>query len=84
MGLYSGLHFLMTYDEIDEKYSECSQQLYDNFEKWNSEGSGINLERVESINLKIGKTRIIQGSSYIPSPKQFKKCLINIKNYDDW
>lgn len=84
MGLYSGIHHLMSYNDVEEKYSECSQQLLDNFEKWNAQGSGINLEKVESLSLKIGKTRIIQGSSYIPTPKAIQtRSLVNVQNKDN-
>ena len=82
MGLYSGMHFLMTYEDAETRFSECAQQLYNNFEKWNTDGSGINFEKVETITLKVGKTRIIQPSSYIPSPKVFLRSLINVRNED--
>ena len=63
MGLFSGIHLLMTYSNGEEKYSDASQQLIENFDKWNSEGSGIYLEKVESITLKIAK--YIKSKSYI-------------------
>ena len=83
MGLYSGMHFLMNYGQAEFEFEQCAQNLYNNFEKWNSEGSGINLEKVESITLKVGKTRILKAASYIPTPKAFPRSLINVKNFDD-
>ena len=84
MGLFSGTHLLLTYSNGEEKYSEASQQLIENFDKWNSEGSGIFLEKVESITLKIAKTRLIQGSSYIPTPKVLNtRVIVNVRNRDN-
>ena len=80
LGLQSGTHYLMTSDEAEEKLSECFQTLWDNFDKWNELGSGINLEKVDSITLKVAKTRIIQGSSYIPTPKLFPRSILNVRN----
>ena len=82
-GLQSGTHYLMTSDEAEEKFSACSQLLWDSFDKWNEAGSGINLEKVASITLKIAKTRIIQGSSYIPTPKLFPRSIVNVRNIDN-
>ena len=83
IGLHSGTHYLATSDEAEERFSDCSQILWENFEKWNTLGSGINLEKVESITLKIAKTRIMQGSSYIPTPKLFPRSILNIRNNDN-
>ena len=82
-GLQSGTHYLMTSYEAEEKFSECSQLLWDSFDKWNEAGSGISLEKVASITLKIAKTRIIQGSSYIPTPKLFPRSIVNVQNIDN-
>ena len=83
IGLHSGTHYLATSDEAEERFSDCSQILWENFEKWNTLGSGLSLEKVESITLKIAKTRIMQGSSYIPTPKLFPKSILNIRNNDN-
>ena len=83
IGLHSGTHYLATSDEAEQRFSDCSQILWENFEKWNTLGSGINLEKVESITLKIAKTRIMQGSSYIPTPKLFPRSILNIRNNDN-
>ena len=81
--MHGGTHHLVTSDEAEDRFSDCSQILWENFEKWNTLGSGINLEKVESITLKIAKTRIMQGSSYIPTPKLFPRSILNVKNNDN-
>ena len=44
-GVHSGTHYIATSDEAEERFSDCSQILWENFEKWNTLGSGINLEK---------------------------------------
>ena len=63
----------------------CSEQLLENFSKFQRMGSGWRLHTIERLEIYITKFDPIAGKSYTPFPKKItsKKAAINMENNDD-
>ena len=70
---------------IDDFVNNFIQDLQENIESFNKNGSGWVFIKFKQICIQLSKKNIVKGGSYIPTPKDIenKKCCVNIKNEDD-
>ena len=71
--------------DVDGAIRQMLQDAKDRIEKQELRGSGWRFANVERVELTVSKYRPLQGSSYIPTPKDLAKkvCLINVQNDDE-
>ena len=64
---------------------QVTEQIIAQFENFNREGSGWQLDSVESATIHVVSYRPLAGSSFpeLPTFIKNKKCCVNVKNYDD-
>ena len=82
---YGGPRLILRADDFDEAYDESVKQIWGDFDRWLSNGSGWILERVENLYLNSAAYDPIYGRSYIPTPKGIaaKKAVVNVQNKDN-
>jgi hypothetical protein len=71
-------------DELESQIATAFQEIYKAQEEFQREGSGWNLDTIESVEINVGEYVPLMGSSYIPLPKHLinKKAIINVRNDD--
>ena len=72
--------------DIEHELNVSRQEILNVIDTWVSEGSGWNIDRIDSHHINITTYTPLHGSSYIELPTKLrnpKKGLINIKNKDD-
>ena len=65
--------------------NDAFNNIYDLLDKWQGEGSGWVINRIDDIHININKYEPLSGSSYLPLPKELNRSskeLMNIKNKD--
>jgi hypothetical protein len=77
--------FIYQEEEIEQTVHQMLQDAKVRIERQELRGSGLRFINIERVELAVSKYRPLQGSSYLPIPKELanKKCLINVQNDDD-
>ena len=73
-------------DDIEPELNMSRQEILNVIDKWASEGSGWDIDQIDSHYLNVTLYKPLNGSSYIELPTELrnsKKRLINMKNKDE-
>ena len=73
-------------DDIEPELNMSRQEILNVIDKWVSEGSGWDIDRIDSHYLNVTLYKPLNGSSYIELPTELRnprKGLISIKNQDN-
>ena len=70
---------------IEQKYQEFMGRIKGEIEHWSLEGSGWEVERVETAYVNVARYQPLRGGTYLPLPANLakKKAIINVKNRDN-
>ena len=70
---------------IEQKYEEFVERIRGEIENWSLEGSGWEVERIETAYVNVAKYQPLRGGTYLPLPANLakKKAIINVKNRDN-
>ena len=81
----SGNRRLIHMEDFDEEYRNLMDKLNEELESFTGEGSGWQLEEIESVFLQISRYKPIRGGTHIPTPKflKGKQAIVNIENFHD-
>ena len=66
---YGGARTVLREDQFDDQYSESTKKIWNDFDKWISNGSGWRMKYVERIYLNTAAYEPIRGQSYIKTPE---------------
>ena len=71
--------------EFDEEYDEAMDKINEELENYTGEGSGWQLEDIESVFLQISRYKPIRGGTHIPTPEflKGKYAIVNMQNFHD-
>ena len=71
--------------EYDFLYDEMTDRVLENFAKYQRNGSGWRLKRIEHLDVRVLENKPLKGASYIPLPEKLKnkRAIINMKNDDN-
>ena len=66
---------------IEQKYEEFIERIRGEIENWSLEGSGWEVERIETAYVNVAKYQPLRGGTYLPLPANLakKKTIINVK-----
>ena len=84
IGMSSKNQEIMNKYQIRDAIKSCLNYIKDKIDAWDNNEAYWHLKSVLFIDFKLREYKPINGSSYIPTPKDIstKKCVINIKNED--
>ena len=70
---------------IEQKYQEFMGRIKGEIENWSLEGSGWEVERIETAYVNVAKYQPLRGGTYLPLPANLakKKAIINVKKRDN-
>ena len=69
---------------IEQKYEEFMERIRGEIENWSLEGSGWEVERIETAYLNVARYQPLRRGTYLPLPANLaKKAIINVKNRDN-
>lgn len=85
-GFYTNTTTLLLGDDLDEKLLTCLDKVTNSIESFSRRGSGYIFEKITDVCLHVTQYKPISGTSFLPLPKELKlkKCLLNIKNMDEY
>ena len=79
-------HVFNTHNEelIEQKYDEFIERIKGEIENWSVQGSGWEVERIETAYVIVARYQPLRGGTYLPLPANLakKKAIINAKNRD--
>ena len=90
MVMYSEPHFVSKVEinfqgtDLEDLYTKMLDKILESLATFERSGSGWKFDKVEELHIHTVKYEPLQGSSYIPLPKNLadKKAIINMKNKD--
>ena len=70
---------------IEQKYQEFMGRIKGEIENWSLEGSGWEVESIETAYVNVARYQPLRGGTYLPLPANLakKKAIINVKNRDN-
>ena len=70
---------------IEQKYQEFMRRIKGEIENWSLEGSGWEVESIETAYVNVARYQPLRGGTYLPLPANLakKKAIINVKNRDN-
>ena len=70
---------------IEQKYEEFMERIRGEIENWSLDGSGWEIERIETAYVNVARHQPLRGGTYLPLPANLakKKAIINVKNRDN-
>ena len=70
---------------IKQMYEEFMGRIKGEIENWSLQGSGWEVERIETAYVNVAKYQPLRGGTYLPLPADLakKKAIINVKNKDN-
>merc|ERR1712002_209098 len=76
---------LLRNEDFEDVYNSATAKIWDTFDKFQKQGSGWILKRIEKIILNTYRYQPLTGSSYIPTPPTIvnKHAVINVQNKED-
>ena len=76
---------LLRNEDFEDIYNSATAKIWDTFDKFQKQGSGWILKRIEKIILNTYRYQPLTGSSYIPTPPSIlnKNAVINVQNKED-
>ena len=84
--LFRSRNFIVTKgSEVDDVLAEMMREIYERSQEFEAEGSGWNLESVNYMELFSAVYKPLEGSSYIPTPKEIinTRSVLNVQNKDE-
>ena len=70
---------------IEQKYEEFMERIRGEIENWSLDGSGWEVERIETAYVNVARYQPLRRGTYLPLPANLakKKAIINVKNRDN-
>ena len=68
-------HVFNTHDEelIEQKYDEFIERIKGEIENWSVQGSGWEVERIETAYVNVARFQPLRGGTYLPLPANLAK-----------
>ena len=72
-------------EQIEQKYEEFMERIREEIENWSLEGSGWEIDRIETAYVNVARYQPLRRGTYLPLPANLakKKAIINVKNRDN-